>query len=161
MRSTILMALVGLAACAGSASEPGLGDLLVVTATTGGAPDADGYRLEVDGRTVATLEPIGTATVSDLVPGSHQLRLAEVAPNCAVAGSNPRHVELRDGDPLEVTFDVACRADVALDVKTRTGGRSLDRDGFLLAIDGAKPRPLLSNGTLVLDQLAPGEHTLH
>jgi TolB protein len=160
MRGIELMALIGLAACAGAPTEPVVGDLVVVTSTSGSAADADGYRLEVDGRTAATLDPDGSSRIADLAPGAHQVRLADVAANCRVAGANPRRIVLPESQSVEVTFTVTCGVDVTLQVIARTGGRSVDPDGFLLGVDGAEPLTLPANGSLELEAPAPGDHEL-
>jgi hypothetical protein len=116
--------------------------LRVTTTTTGVSPDSDGYVFCVDpgtdglSCTTGAPEPIGSnGTVTIAVDtGTHVVQLAGVAPNCAVAGDNPRSVPIGSGPPTPVAFAVACVQPV-LRVTTTTTGQSPDPDGYTVCTD--------------------------
>ena len=67
------------------------GSVVIVTAATSGSdPDPDGFVLSVDTDAGRALETHGTIALSGLAPGEHRLTLGGAAPNCIVAGDNPR-----------------------------------------------------------------------
>ncbi|HYF40349.1 MAG TPA: hypothetical protein VD930_11715, partial [Gemmatimonadales bacterium] len=48
----------------------------------------------------------------------------------------------------------------SLSVTTTTEGVELDSDGYSLLVDGGSGRPIGATATLVIEQLAEGQHTL-
>ncbi len=84
------------------------GAVTVTTITTGFLPDPDGYTLQVDRAPALPIGINATVVLPQLAPGPHALQLNGVAPNCTVADSNPRTVEVLAGAPLAVEFAVAC-----------------------------------------------------
>lgn len=98
-RLSVCLMLAGVAAC-GDDEPPGqgpddeTGSLELTTVSTGEDLDGNGYAIEVDGDEVATVGGNGTATVDQVAAGAREVRLTGVQANCAVAGDNPRSVEV-------------------------------------------------------------------
>jgi len=84
------------------------GSLRVTTRTEGFAPDADGYEITVDHRAPQAIAASGVMLVTGLAPGSHAVRLSDVAPECTLQGDNPATVTLEVGRTADFTFRVAC-----------------------------------------------------
>lgn len=95
------------------ATGPNDGSIEVHVVTTGNFMDVDpnGYLLVINN---LPGEPIPRNVVFPAVlrPGSHQVRLDDVAANCTVAGLNPRTVIVPASGgasaPIVVTFAVHC-----------------------------------------------------
>lgn len=85
------------------------GSLEIKTSTTGSNPDADGYSVSIEGRPGQAIGANATLTLSNVAPGSHQVTLAGIAPNCTVAGDNPKGVTVT-GSSVSVEFSVTCTA---------------------------------------------------
>jgi hypothetical protein len=91
----------------GGGSGP-TGSVEITVSTTGEALDPNGYQLLFN---EANTYAIGTnATLTLTVPaGSYQVRLLDVAPNCAVEGTaNPQAFSVAGGATTTVTFSVTC-----------------------------------------------------
>jgi Tol biopolymer transport system component len=86
------------------------GSLSIVTATTGSNPDPDGYAFTVDDQPAQPIGSAATVEVASLPAGPHTVALSGVAPNCAVAGENPRSVEVQAGTSTTVSFAISCTA---------------------------------------------------
>jgi hypothetical protein len=100
------------------------GDVRLSVATTGSAPDPDGYTVRVDGvlleefypnlngfgpyTFLVTLPPNGSYLAERLPPGDHAIELTDIAGGCAVDGPNPRTVSVSLGTVSEVSFSVVC-----------------------------------------------------
>ncbi len=84
------------------------GTIMVVTSTTGGFADQDGYDVVVDGATHSTIQATWREPVRNLPAGSHTIELGGVAPNCRVSGVGQRRVEIEAGGTHELVFDVDC-----------------------------------------------------
>jgi len=143
-----------LAGCTEPAGPPLLnttqptGSLRIITATTGGTMDPDGYAACVDpapdghgGTSCAYAGPLpiwvnGFWTVM-VDTGAHAVLLTGLATNCTVIGDNPRAVSVALGETAAVPFAVACAA-ATLHITTTTTGVSFDPDGYGLCVD---PRP--------------------
>jgi hypothetical protein len=164
-RGAAAAALTVLLAC-GSGSElpePNLGQVTVVTRTTGSDVDADGYAITVDDGEARPVSVTDSLQSEDLLPGDHAITVSGVAENCAVAGSNPRNVTLLVGSSVRVDFDVACSAvssPGSLDVTVSTTGAEPDDDGYVLFLDPAVRLALPAHGTATLTGLSPGTHAL-
>jgi hypothetical protein len=86
---------------------PGL--LLVRTTTVGQAIDPDGYGVMIDNSLEGSpIEVNGSTQVPGLVAGNHQVLLVGVAPNCEVAGNNPRWVTVTTTTLAQTEFTVEC-----------------------------------------------------
>ena len=135
------------------------GSVVTVTTTTSGlVPDPDGYTVQVDGSVEVSIDVNGSVLLSPLAPGPHSLLLTGVAPNCTVAGDNPRAIETAAGAPLTVEFAVTCVGVVT--VTTTTSGLGPDPDGYTVQVDGSVEVSIDVNGSVLLSPLAPGPHSL-
>lgn len=89
------------------------GTIEVSILTAGVDPDPDGYEILVDAGPPRTLLPrTGTTLSFDVAAGDHTVLLDGVAPNCTLAGSNLRSIQVTAGgltrDIARVTFDLGC-----------------------------------------------------
>lgn len=102
------------------------GDVRLSVATTGSAPDPDGYTVKLDGVVVEVTScgdywgypycdevPVrlplnGSHLLERLPPGDHAIELTDIAGGCAVDGPNPRTVSVSLGTVSEVSFSVVC-----------------------------------------------------
>ncbi len=82
--------------------------LEIRTATSGTAPDPDGYTVAVDGGTPRPIGVTDTLIVDPLPPGVHGVALAGLAAHCAAAGENPATATVARGATTVVEFVVAC-----------------------------------------------------
>ena len=137
------------------------GGVVITTITTGPLPDADGYTISVDGtdgRSVGANEAI---TLSDLVPGTHEISLGGLAENCSVAKGQSQAVVVVAGQLSQAQFDVTCVVPTgSIVVATTTTGSSPDPDGYLASISGSESQPIGVNATLRLEGLAIGSHVV-
>ena len=87
-----------------------VGSLRIITVTTGGRPDRDGYEVDIEFGGPIPVESIDTVTVGSVAGGVTSVRLREssVADNCAVEGENPRSVTVPVGGLASTLFQVAC-----------------------------------------------------
>jgi hypothetical protein len=107
--------------------EATTGDASIVTQTTGGDVDPDGYTLKQDGTLLEypdcrgyycyygyypsgpiRLDLTGEFFQGQLTPGNHTYELSDIAANCAVQGSNPRTASVVVGETTEVRFLLVC-----------------------------------------------------
>ena len=85
-----------------------------VNIATAGAPadlDRDGYALSIDGGVGRPVPGNIAVLIPDVSPGAHLVQLDGLAPNCSVAGTNPRSVDVTGNDttaPIFVSFSVTC-----------------------------------------------------
>jgi hypothetical protein len=85
-----------------------VGWVRIATATTGVDLDLNGYTVFVDGTKTGAVAVNAVATLPAVASGTHNVQLADVSSNCAVAGSNPRSVAVPTHDTAQVTFQVSC-----------------------------------------------------
>jgi Tol biopolymer transport system component len=132
------------------------GTVEVTTITTGDDPDADGYSVAVDGSTT----PIGldeTLFFGPIVEGSVTVGLEDVAPNCTVAGENPRTLSITYPDTVPATFEVQCLGQVGtVEVDVSTAGEDVDIDGYQVAV-GDDTVDVAVNGSAVIEGVPEGE----
>src|SRR3989440_265483 len=141
------------------------GTIEIKAATSGADVDPDGYTVQVDGGTTAALAVSGTTRFEGLSAGSHTVTLAGAATNCPVAADNPRTVNVTTGagkrDTARTKFQVTCGAATgSIQVTTATSGIDLDPNGYAMQIDGGSLRLLLGAGTVTIDGLAGGDHSV-
>lgn len=140
------------------------GELQVTTATTGPAPDPDGYIIILDGAERGQLGPSGGANVDGLAPGDHTVGLSGVVGNCEVQGSNPRTVTVPPGERATAAFAVACAAPPAsvgtLRIITTTAGPDPDPDGYTVAVDDAAGQPIGLSATATVANVEAGSHNV-
>lgn len=85
----------------------GVGDLEIVTTTSGEALDPDGYAVTVDGVQIRTMTLDQRAALTGVKAGAPIVELKGLASNCRVA-RNPRIVQIAAGAPARTEFAVAC-----------------------------------------------------
>ncbi len=87
-----------------------VGNLRLITSTTGVLLDTDGYEVVVEYGSPVSVGSNGVRTVGSIAAGVTQVRLLEssVADNCTVVGDNPRALTVPAGGLIETIFDVAC-----------------------------------------------------
>ena len=100
-------AVLVLAACDSPATPPGGAEVAVTLSPAGSSLDADGYTLLIDGTFTARVPTLGRFAFW-LGNGPHDLALSGLAPNCVVDGADHRRIEVVDGAPLGVTFEIEC-----------------------------------------------------
>jgi Tol biopolymer transport system component len=84
------------------------GALRIASVTTGFRPDSDGYQVAVDQRAPQAIAAAGSVFVTGLPPGSHRVRLSDIADECTLDGENPATATLQAGHTAEVVFRLTC-----------------------------------------------------
>jgi hypothetical protein len=87
-----------------------VGNLRLVTSTTGLFPDPDGYQVVIEIGGPIPIRSTAAKTVGSVAGGINRVHLVEssVADNCSVNGENPRSVDVPSGGLTYTVFDVAC-----------------------------------------------------
>lgn len=127
---------------------PAVPGTLEVTVTVNGArPDPDGYAVvialaseDMPGPGVPVEPAGGTVRFPDLEPGSHTVRLENLAANCSVGGGSARLFTIASDRTSRVNFVVWCPGPGALLVKTVSEGVDLNPGGYALAIEATSVR---------------------
>ena len=107
--------------------------LNLIIATTGGDPDFDGYTYVLDGGAPVAIGPNTQVTIGGLVPGTHQLVIGDVAPNCTLAGGTTRTLTLTASAPLDLHLSVTCQGSSP----TIVGNVPLEGYPYGVAVSGA------------------------
>jgi len=89
-----------------------VGNLRIITSTTGLFPDPDGYEVVIEFGGPIPIGSTDVATVGSVAGGVTRVQLIEstVADNCSVEGENPRTVNVPSGGLVNTLFDVTCGA---------------------------------------------------
>lgn len=89
-----------------------VGNLRLVTSTTGLLPDSDGYDIVIEFGGPIPIGSTAVRTVGSVAGGVTRVHLLEstVADNCSVLGENPRSVNVPSGGLVDTVFDVTCGA---------------------------------------------------
>lgn len=109
--------------------------------------------------------PTIVGSLTNIAPGSHEITLQNVPPNCNVA-DNPRTVEMTAGtlvrDTVDVEFNVACTALTAVVVvSVTTTGDDWDYSGYMLSLDaGLLHRNVPRTTTTFFNGVAAGQHSV-
>jgi hypothetical protein len=139
MRSYIvLLALFALGSlgCGEGLNEPPPVNLRVRIIHAGVDPDADGYVVSAGGKSVAILQPSGTADFF-LPVGLHEVAVERLAANCSLSASASTRVVIVPGQFVELPLRIECRAVTgAIFVAVSQSGRDFDSD-FTVSVDGA------------------------
>jgi TolB protein len=135
------------------------GSLRVITSTSGVDKDANGYAFLVDYAMRTGIDLTDTVVVS-VSPGSHTVRLNNVAANCTVTAPNPRTVSISAGATTTTKFSVTCGTQTQpvgdIQITTATSGSNIDSDGYLYSVDLAAERPIGVNGTATVADFRAG-----
>lgn len=142
---------------------PSSPNLRIAVATTGVDEDPDGYVTRVGHRVRATIPANGVRQYV-LDPGTYDVSIEGLAPNCTVQGPASASVSLQAGQPAEVAFAVECRAVTGvIEVRTASSGRDFPASYSLSLTDGSGASRLAPVGvnlaTPVTDVL-PGQYEL-
>jgi Tol biopolymer transport system component len=141
---------------------PTSGTLEITTATSGPEPDADGYVVTVDDRAPTVIGANATLQLQNVEAGNHAVQLAGIAETCAVAGENPRSIQVEAGKTVALVFTITCAApDGAIRVSVTTSGSPADPDGYVAKLDGGEPGlPIEINGNVTFTGVPAGSHTV-
>jgi hypothetical protein len=143
---------------------PTNGSLTITTATSGTAPDADGYEVTLDGAGRGALPANGSVTLADIPSGTHSVGLSGLAANCTVEGDNPRSSDITGGQTASLSFTVACTTPSGdggtLQVFTTTGGPGPDPDGYTFTVDGGTAQVIGLTAEVDLANTPAGVHSV-
>ena len=89
-----------------------VGTIRVTTASTGRAPDPDGFTILVDG-VARALPGNGSTTISDVPVGSRSISLAGVAENCTVTSHIPSTVGVTYQGTADINVEALCPGTLA------------------------------------------------
>ena len=113
------VAVLVLSSLAVACSDPMVvrfGDVRLTVVTAGADLDPDGYTVVLDGGAGMAVAVNDSRTISGLSAGRHSALLTGLAPNCIVAGANPRDIEVGTHETTQVSFAVSCAAIARLDI---------------------------------------------
>ncbi len=148
------------------------GALKVTAATSGAELDPNGFGVGVDetcytgyygyeycdyswtGRVGAN----GSVTIPALAVGEHTVQLDDVAPNCTLAGANPRTASVPSGGTVELVFAITCVQTGRIEVAVTSTGADLDPSGYAVVVRGNVAGTIAVNGTLTIGSLLPGDY---
>lgn len=157
---------------------PVLGDLEIVTVTSGDDIDADGYTITIDGVDGPAIGANASVTEAGIPAGPFLIGLDNIALNCQTQ-DNPRTVNVVGGQTVTTQFDVVCVApneppvadagmdqtvvdaddsgseDVVLD-----GSASMDPDGPLATWSWSEDSVEIATGETPTVTFAVGVHTV-
>jgi Tol biopolymer transport system component len=139
--------------------SPNQGALRVVTSTSGGDADPDGYTAVVDDTITGSVGVNDVVTFELVSVGTRTVELTDVSGNCVVMGENPRTVTVAFGDTVSTTFEVECDPNGDVEVSTQTTGMNLP-SAFTAVVNGSLDHPVGPNETVVFEDLPAGEHTI-
>jgi hypothetical protein len=108
--------------------------------TTGLDPDLNGFLAQV-GSTTLQLWSNGTVAMSRMNPGSYQVSISGVAPNCNVLGGTQRVVEVVARQVTTLSVTVVCVAAFGIvDITVKTSGPDQDLNGYLVRVGSSATR---------------------
>jgi Tol biopolymer transport system component len=141
---------------------PTHGRVIVTTTTTGQSQDNDGYQVELDDMGDGPIGTSDTLEIGGVAPGNHLVTLSGVAPNCSVAGDNPRTLNVTAGGADTAAFAVGCVRPVGqVQVEVISSGTPADPDGYTVSLDGAAPGvPIGTTDTVDLSDVPVGSHSV-
>jgi hypothetical protein len=113
------------------------GDIRVTTVTTGSDIDPDGYIVQLNQQSRATIGVNSAATVQFVAPGTHTVSLSGVATNCS--GGGAQTVTVTAGAQATALFNVSCAAVAYLKVTSSATGTDADPDGVTVRIGQGTP----------------------
>jgi hypothetical protein len=148
--------------CAAAGPAPGM--LTVTTTTSGSNQDPDGYGVSIDGGSSQAVGLNASLTLPGLSADRHAVQLIGVAPNCTVAGSNPRQATVPAGGTATVAFAISCNSPPpgtgSIEITAATTGSQPDPDGYSVRLDNGSAQSLPVNGTVAVGNLTPGSHSV-
>lgn len=136
--SVLVPALILAAAgCGGDGGGPDDGDLQVSISASGVDTDFEPFMVSVDGSASRAVTAGSSTTFTNLDPGSHIVRLDDMAENCQVSGTASKTVSVVGGQQASCSFSVSCDAVVS------------GTWGYSLSIDLGVPCTITENLSLV------------
>jgi Tol biopolymer transport system component len=114
---------------------------LMITTTTTGSLDLDGYTVTLDGGTAQTIGTNGTLTIPAVNSGAHRVTLGGLGTNCRAQGDNPRSVTVTGGATVTIAFSLDCMARIAF---TRWGNLGSSSDIYVMNADGSHQTRIIS-----------------
>jgi Tol biopolymer transport system component len=137
------------------------GSIRVSITSSGDAPDPDGYVIRLDAVEQQPVPVNGTVSFEAVPAGTHTVALLEASSHCSMAEPAERRVTVTVGVSSEVGFTLTCVASTGgIQLSTRTTGRSLNQDDYLVSVDGGASTQLRPNDVHVFGGLAPGGHAI-
>lgn len=136
----------------------GTGSLAITVATTGAPIDPDGYEVSLDNGVPQTVTVDGMLSLPTLGLGQHVVALTGLAPNCEVAGENPRSVTVTASEEATLAFAVTCTA--------TTGSLAVTISGLppgsaaAVTVTGPNSYNQLVTADGLLSDLTPGSYTV-
>jgi Tol biopolymer transport system component len=155
-------ALSGLSCGGEDITAPTTGNLEITTATSGSELDPDGYVIRVDDGAETVIGANATLQRQNVEAGGHSVLLVGVAENCAVAGENPRSIQVEAGKTATVDFVITCMTPAGtIRVSVTTSGSPADPDGYVAKLDDGDPGlPIATDGNVSFTGVPVGSHTV-
>jgi Tol biopolymer transport system component len=115
------------------------GSIEVATATSGPAPDFDGYTIALDKEAAIAIEQDGRQVFGGVSPGPHQVALAGLPAKCRTDDENPREVIVTAGGTATIAFAISCEGVPVLEPGILFGTSRGDNNPavFLINADGS------------------------
>ena len=155
--ATSVAAVLAIHACDDPVGPPDPGAIRIIVAPNGEDIRTEELRVSVADGPLHQLDS-GRFTLVGLAPGVHAVRLEGVAPNCQVAGGNPRSVTVASNDTTTVAFTMPCVARVgSVRSTTATTGVDLDPDGYTATVIGGPSAVVPVNGTTTITNVREGQ----
>lgn len=132
------------------------GSLEISVVTSGESPDPDGYLILLDDEAGVAVASNETLTFPNIAAGTHAVGLSGWAPNCAVAGDNPKLVTVAS-ETVPVALEVQCSPPSGtVRVVTTTRGSRPDVDGYVVLVNNAE-HAVGANASLTVPGLPVGD----
>lgn len=137
-----------------------VGNLTIITSTSGGDIDPDGFQYSIDGGAAEAIGVNDTVTV-ELSADDHTVQLLDVAANCTVEASNLRTVSVPAGGTTSTEFVVTCSTLAgSLVATTSTTGVDLDPDGYTVEVDGSISQAIGLDETITINGIPAGDRSV-
>jgi TolB protein len=140
---------------------PATGAMRLITSTTGGDVDADGYLVQVTDTRSERIGANDTIVIAHLTPRLYEVTVSEVAANCTL--TRPRlEVPVVAGDTFDVVLGATCMAMGSITVTVETTGTDPDPDGYFLTGGVSGFRVAIATGTTQMGSIRvlPGRYLL-
>ncbi len=161
IRKVVLVAAALSVASCGEPTSTGVTALAISTATTGPSADSDGYVVRVDGGVMGRVAAVDSLMVLVSQDAPHEVRLSDVARNCALSGDSVRTVSATPDDTTRVSFEVTCQATSAtMRVSISTTGADIDPNGYRILIDNVLEPSRASPNGVYAARVVSGHHSV-
>lgn len=137
-----------------------VGNLTIVTSTSGGDIDPDGFQYSIDGGAAQAIG-VNDGVSVELSADDHSIQLLDVAANCTVGGSNPRTVSVPAGGTTSTEFVVTCDTLMgSLVATTATTGPDPDPDGYTVEVNGSISQAIGLDQTISINGVPAGDRSV-